>query len=161
MLITIIHYKTPLTLRFFKDGSSFAIYGNPAYHGIKFKPALEEYNTVLTKSNYQSSVSISIDSLIKDFVAQKDLDNLSESKVLTTQEIEILKQIENGDLQQVTIFFDKGKAHKIELNEKVKLADAAKRVKEHFFSPWERCEFITNGGKSHFIKRTTTKKLNN
>lgn len=159
MLITIISYKTPITLRFFKDGTSFQIYGNPAYHGIKFQPQLIEYNKVLTESNFQSSISISIDSLIKEFIANKDLDNISESMILTEKEVEVLRLIQNGELQEVTIYFESGKPHKMELTDKVKLVDAAKRVKEHFFSPYERCEFITNGGKSHFIKRTTIKKL--
>ncbi len=159
MLITIISYTTPITLRFFKDGSSFAVYGNPAFHGIKILPLVNEYNQFLTESNFKSSVSISIDSLIKDFISNKDLDNISESMLLSKQEVEILNLIQNGELQEVTIFFDKGKPHRIELTDKVKLIDAAKRVKEHFFSPYEKCEFITNGGKSHFIKRTTLKKL--
>lgn len=161
MLTIIIFYKTPLTLRFFKDGSSFPIYGNPAYHGIRIMPFLNEYNQFLIESNFKSSVSISIDSLIKDFIDNKDLYNISQSMVLTREEVEIIRQIQNEELQEVTIFYKDRKPHKIELTDKVKIADGAKRVKELFFSPYERCEFINNGGKSHYIKRTTVKKLNN
>jgi DNA-binding transcriptional MerR regulator len=159
MLVDIVSYTTPLTLRFFKDGSSFFIYGNPAYHGLRFLPAIEQYNKALIESNFKSSISISIDSLIMDFIINKDLDNISESMILTKPELEVLKQLQNGELQEMTIFFDKGKPHKIVLTDKVKIADATKRVKEHFFAPYQRCEFITEDGKSHFIKRTTFKKL--
>lgn len=161
MLVTIISYKTPLTLRFFKDGSSLPIYGNPAYHGIRFKPALDDYNKALLKSNFQSSISISIDSLIKDFIDNKSLSNISELMLLNKNEIEVLTLLDNKELQEVTLYYDKGKPHKIELTDTVKLADSAKRVKEHFLTPYERCEFITNGGKTHYFKRTISKKLNN
>lgn len=161
LLVTIISYKTPITLRFFKDGSSFAIYGNPAYHGIRLKPVLDEYNRVLLESNFQSSISISIDSLIKDFIDNKSLNNISEMKLLKKEEIEVLTLLDNKELQEVTLFYDNGKPHKIELTDKIKMTDAAKRIKEHFFTPYERCEVLTNGGKTYYFKRTTTKKLNN
>lgn len=160
MLVNIISYKTPLTLRFFKDGSSLPIYGNPAFHGIRFKPALDDYNKALTESNFQSSISISIDSLIKDFIDKKSLSNISDLMLLNKSEIEVLRLLDNKELQEVTIFYDKGKPHKLELSEIVKLTDAAKRIKEYFLTPYERCEFITNGGKSHYFKRTIFKKLN-
>ncbi|HMU46529.1 MAG TPA: MerR family transcriptional regulator [Chitinophagaceae bacterium] len=161
ILVTIISYKTPLTLRFFKDGTSLAIYGNPAYHGIKLKPLLDVYNKALLESNFQSSISISIDSLIKDFVDKKSLTNISELMLLSKKEINVLDLLNNGELQEVTIFYKDGKPNKIELTDKIMLADSAKRVKEHFLTPYERCEFIKNGGDKHFFKRTISKNLNN
>jgi DNA-binding transcriptional MerR regulator len=159
MLIIIISYKTPLTLRFFKDGSSFPIYGNPAYHGIKFKPALDEYNKALIESNFQSSVSVSIDSLIKDFIDKKSLDNIIDLKLFSDKEIEILELLKNNQLKEITIYMEKGKAQRIQILESFDNFDITKRVKEGFCNDYQSCRYVTNGGKTVTLERTTSKRL--
>lgn len=159
MLVTIISYKTPLTLRFFKDGSSLPIYGNPAYHGIRFKPALDDYNNTLSESNFQSSISISIDSLIKDFIDKKGLDNIAELKLFSEQEIEILNQLNNNQIKELTIYLEDGNPERIQIVESINNFDVAKRVKESFFSDYQSCKYITTKGQTVTLERTTSKKL--
>ncbi len=159
MLVTIISYRTPLTLRFFKDGSSLPIYGNPAYHGIRLKPALDEYSRALTESNFQSSISISIDSLIKDFIEKKSLDNIAELKLFSEQEIEILTQLNNNQLKEITIYLENGKPERIQIVESFNNVDVAKRVKESFLSDYQSCKYITTSGQTFTLERTTSKKL--
>lgn len=152
-LISIVSYKTPMTIRFFKDGSSLNIYGNPEYHGIKFKPARDEYLSNLEESNFHSSISISIDSLIKDYIVKKDLDNISELKLLSKTEIEILEHVRNNDLNEVIVKAENGKHIKINLTGEVSEADVSKRIKESFFSSYQECEYKTHGGKVFHVKR--------
>lgn len=158
-LVTIISYKTPITIRFFKGGNYFFVYGNPVYHGLTIKTFLDEYKNKAERSNFVSSISVSIDALIKDFIDKKTLDNISTLKILTDQEIEILNQIRDGQLKEITIFLEDGKPDRIQLVDEENNADIAKRIKEDFFSDYQSCQYITNGGKSHTLKRITSKKL--
>ncbi len=160
LLVTIISYKTPITVRFFKGGNYSLIYGNPVYHGLTIKSFLDEYKRRTEESNFESSISISIDSLIKDFIDKKSIDNISSLKILTDQEIEILNQVRSGQLKEITIFMEDGKPDRIQLIDEENNADIAKRIKEDFFSDYQSCQYITNGGKSHTLKRITSKKLN-
>ncbi len=159
-LVAIVSYKTPITLRFFKDNTSIVIYGNPAYHGLRIKSLLDEYNRFAQQSNFQSSVSISIDSLIRDFIDKKDLDNISSANIFSDAEMQVLEQLRNGEIKEIKVFFDKGKPVRLEIVDEESIIDAAKRIKENFFTDYQRCEYITNGGKSHTLIRTTSKKLN-
>lgn len=161
MLVNIISYRTPLTLRFFKDGSSLPIYGNPAFHGIRLKPALDDYYRALSDSNFCSSISISVDSLIKNFIEKKELNNIAELQILTLQEIEILRQLENNQLKEVTIFFEDGKPERFEIVERLKNFDVTKRVKEGFFSNYQSCTYITTKGETFTLERRTSKFLKN
>ncbi|MEP7374365.1 MAG: MerR family transcriptional regulator [Chitinophagaceae bacterium] len=158
-LVAIISYKTPITIRFFKDGSSIIIYGNPAYHGLRIKTFLDEYKRRAEESNFSSTISISIDSLIKDFIKKKDLDNISDANIFSDGEMEVLGQLRNGEIKEIKVFFESGKPVRLEIVDEVSSIDAAKRIKENFFTDYQRCEYITNGGKSHTLIRTTSKKL--
>jgi hypothetical protein len=157
-LVKIISYKTPITLRFIGDRLLY-IYGNPAYHGIKLKPYLEKYRQDVEESNFHSSISISLDSLIKDFIDKKDLDNIIGLNLLTKQEVEIIEQVRNGDLKEVTIFMEDGKPTRMKLTDEINNVDAAKRIKENFFTDYQACEYVTNGGATFSMRRTTGKIL--
>ena len=159
LLVTIIQYKTPLTLRFFKDGTSLPIYGNPSYHGIKFKPALDDYYKALTESNFQSSISISIDSLIKDFISHKDLDNISDLKLFNEKEMEVLRQLRNNQLKEITVYIEGGKPERIKIVERINNTDVAKRIKENFLSNYQSCKYVTNGGQTFTLERETSIQL--
>lgn len=157
-LVKIISYKTPVTLRFLGDQLIY-IYGNPAYQGIKFKPYLEKYRQQVEQSNFHSSISISLDSLIKDFIDKKDLDNISDLNLLTKQEVEIIEQVRNGELKEVTIFMEDGKPTRMKLTDEINNVDSAKRIQENFFTDYQACEYVTNGGTTYSMRRTTSKIL--
>lgn len=159
LLIAIISYKTPISLRLFKNASTLTIYGNPAYHGFALKSALDSYKHRLEESNFMSSVTISIDGLIKEYIIKKDLDNIAAVNLLTKEEIEILEQVRNGELKEITIFMEDGRPVRIELVEETDRVDAARRIKEDFFTDYQSCEYVTNGGKTIARRRKTRKRL--
>lgn len=158
-LVTIVSYKMPMSIRFFKDGSSALIYGNPGYLKLTFSDSLAVYKQVLEESNFKSSISISIDSLIKDFVSNKDLDNISELKLFNEKEMEVLQQLRNNQLKEITIYLESGKPERIKIVEKINNADVAKRIKENFLSNYQSCKYVTNGGITFTLERETSIQL--
>jgi DNA-binding transcriptional MerR regulator len=158
-LVTIISYRTPLTLRVFNDNTKKFIYGNPAYHGIKVKSLMDKYQQEVEASNFRSSISISIDSLIKDFIDKKDLNNISSVNIFSDQELKIIEELRIGNIKEVKIYFENEKPIRLDVVDQVNLVDVAKRVKENFFSDYQKCEYTTNGGNNYTLLRTTKKKL--
>jgi DNA-binding transcriptional MerR regulator len=158
-LVELISYKNKLSLRFYKNGSIKPIYGNVSYHGIVLKPDVEQYNQEVKESNLVSSITVSIDSLIKDYISSKDLDNISDNNLLSKEEIQILEQIRNGEVKEITIYFEDGKPQRLELVDDFVNIDTSKRVKELFISDYQSCRVITSGGKAFSIERTISKKL--
>jgi len=159
LLVSIISYKTPITLRFLNNGEYIEVYGNPAYHGIAVQTLIDQYKERILKSNFESSISISLDGLIKTFIEKKDLNNITDLNLLSPEEIEIVSYVRSTELTELNIKFKEGSPDMIELTNVIKHGDKGKRVEEYLLSDYSELRAVTNGGKEVFLQRTNKIKL--
>ncbi|MDQ0110511.1 hypothetical protein J2T02_005663 [Chitinophaga terrae (ex Kim and Jung 2007)] len=159
LIVTIISYKTPITLRFLNNGDYLEVYGNPAYHGIAIQELLEKYKEQVIKSNFESSISVSIDGLIKDYIQKKDLDNITELNLLSPEEIEIISYARRNELAELKIVYNEGSPDRVELTEIIQSTPKGKRIEEYMLSNYTDLHFKSNGGKSLVLHRNTKIKL--
>jgi hypothetical protein len=158
LLVNLITYRTPITLRVL-NGNVITIYGNPAYTGIKLKSMLDKYQDEIHRSNFSSSVSISLDALIKDYIANKDLDNIVSLQLISNDEAQVIEHLRKHKLEEVKILYESGKIDRVELTDKISKVDLEKRIKESFFSDYQKCTFKLIAGKHTTLERTTSVKI--
>lgn len=153
LLNAVISFKTPISIRFFKKDNPLVIYGNPAYHKFTFNLSIADYKKIVDISNFESSVTISIDGLIKEYITRKDLENIADVNLLADEEIQILNQIKNGELKEITFTLENGEFVKFKPNIGASNPNVFKKVKQIFLTDYEGYEFITNSGKEFKMKR--------
>jgi len=161
LLVNIVSFKTPLAVRVFKNGECAERYGNPQWHGIIIEELEKNEARKRKLDDFQTFISISISDLIADFIGTKDLDNISDLNLLSSEESELLKHIRNKDLKEITVILADGNPVRLELTEVDYNADIQKRIYEDMMgSDYVECSYTTNTKKEVTFRRTTKIKLN-
>lgn len=111
------------------------------------------------KYESKSFISISINELITDFLANKSIEVIGDVEILSDNEIEILKIIRENDVSELTVFKQDGTPTRIESKTFVQNIELNKRMYEYLQSPYEKIELVTNGGKVASFIRTKKIKL--
>lgn len=160
LLVNIVSFKTQLAIRIFKDGEYSERYSNPQWHGI----VIEEMETQAAEKRkldaLRTFISISLSDLIADFIETKDLNNISDLSLLSTEETELLKHVRNKDLKEITVTLAGGKPISLDLTEVDYNADIRKRIYEDLMgSNYVECTYVTNTKKQVTFTRTTKIKL--
>ncbi len=160
MLATIISYKSPLSIRLYSTGEIIEKYGNPKYIGFRIESNEDSESEKILKEFGKNYISISISSLIADFIETKDLNNIETLSLLNQEEIELLKHVRNKDLKEISIVLQDGAPIKLELSEISYNADINKRIYEDMIGQdYIECTYTTNGKKQVTFKRTIKVKL--
>jgi DNA-binding transcriptional MerR regulator len=160
LLVNIVSFKTQLAIRIFKNGEYSEQYSNPQWHGIVIEEMEKRAAEKRKLDDLRAFISISLSDLITDFIETKDLNNISDLNILSSEETELFKHIRNKDLREITIKLAEGKPISLDLTEVDYNADIQKRIYEDMMgSGYVECTYTTNSKKQVTFKRTTKIKL--
>lgn len=127
-----------------KDSDKKAITPNQAYQAL-----------------FTTGFTISISDVI--FETTIGMEHLKGKKIepFNKKELEVLDLLKKKELKEIVIKLEDGEPISLELKEQFDITrdDAAKRLKEFFFSPYQEVRAVTNRGRTINIERTTKQKL--
>jgi hypothetical protein len=157
LLVHIIGFRTPLTLRFFTSGEVLRVWGNTNFAGQGEE--LIEYTKKVVESNFENSISISLDGLVKHYIQKKDLDSIKDLQLLSPKEIEILEYSRSKQLTELTINYADGEPDRVTLVDIFENEQKGKRVEDYLISDYADLAFKINGGNTMHVLRKTKAKL--
>lgn len=161
LIMDIISFKTTLLIRIYRNGDLITKYGNPKFLGFSLT---ENENTIkhrIESEFKQTFLSISIDSLLNDFIELKNLEIIEKINLLNKEEIELLTHVRNKDINEVTVILSDGVPIKLEITEIDYNHDISKRIYEDMLKrDYVECSYKTNSQKQVTFKRITKINLN-
>lgn len=157
MLMVVVSYKNPLTIRIYSDKVVREVWGNPDYLGMKFLWLKKDKENV--DLNFDSYISISVGKHILDFIENASLNNISALNILSKPEMDVLQHMRNKEIKKISIRFDKGKPVMFEITDSVNKTDISKRLYEYLIMPYQDITFKTFDGKTTSFERTVFEKI--
>lgn len=144
--------KRQVSIRYYSDGSCVVVKGFTKESDSKaFKEILHNYSS--------SYISISLNELIQQFVAEKEIEQIENVSFLSDNELELIKHLRKREVSEIRVFLEEGSPVRLDVKDTIEDEEINKRVYEYLFSPYQKIEFKTKGGKTAYFERTTTYKL--
>ncbi len=148
-----IFLKKEVSIRYYSDGSCAIVKGITKDSDSK---AIKDF----IQKNSGSHIAISLNEIIKQFIAEKDIEQIENVSVLSENELELLQHLRKKDVTEVRVFLEEGEPIRLDVKDTMEDESMNKRVYEYLFSPYQKIEFKTKGGKTAYFERITTYKLN-
>lgn len=142
-----IFLKLPISIRYYSDGTCCTMLGKEKVMG----------NTSDHAIDILSYVSISLNELIREFIEHQPISILETTEVVSKDELEIIKHLRKGDLDEATIHWKDGHPITLQLKKSLRDMELAKRMYEYISSPYEKLEIKVNGDNAYGTSTKTIK----